>query len=98
MRSANADNAFVIKHKLLNTYVHQYRDKLCLGNQELSVTTKDPNQHITIDYDELLELQQATEEAGYNPYEQYMKNKTDLKRRKLLQVRSFYNRQMPNQN
>jgi hypothetical protein len=37
--------------------VHHYQDKLCLANQDMSITAKDANQTITIDFDELLELQ-----------------------------------------
>ncbi len=70
------DSFIALKHRLLNTYVHNYKDKLCLANIDEEVCgVKNPSGtfSLTIDFNELVKLKQATEEAGWDPYTQFMK-------------------------
>ena len=59
------------QHRLLNTYIHHYKDKLCLANDTQNPLANDFT--LTIDFSELNELKQATEQAGFDPYTHYMK-------------------------
>ncbi|CDW87736.1 UNKNOWN [Stylonychia lemnae] len=78
-----------VEKRLLNTYVHNYKDKLCLTNEEttqnkglrnsVSKKRKDEDFSLAVDFNELKQLKQATEEAGFDPYTQYLKIKRDLK-------------------
>ncbi|TNV80653.1 hypothetical protein FGO68_gene10165 [Halteria grandinella] len=68
------------KHRLLNSYVQLYRERLSLANtkadfQSSLTSAQAPVTQctITIDFDELHRLTHATEEAGFDPYSQYVK-------------------------
>lgn len=80
--------------------MHNYKDKLCLTNiDEEACGVKNPSGtfSLTIDFNELYKLKQATEEAGWDPYSQYMKMRKQQKRSKKSQVHSSFHRQGDNE-
>jgi hypothetical protein len=84
-RLGSLNSHLALKHRLLNTYVHGYKDKLSLNNVDeegfggKKVAKPDAGCTLTIDFNELAMLKQATEEAGFDPYSQYMKMRRDQK-------------------
>ena len=46
-------------HRLLNSYLQQYQEKLSLSESK---------NNFAVDFDEYLLLKHATEEAGFDPY------------------------------
>lgn len=66
-----------IKHRLLNTYVHCYEEKLSLNNALDPVEQINGSFALTVDFNEMVKLKQAAEETGYDPYSTYIKQKRE---------------------
>ena len=84
-----------VKHRLLNTYVHNYKDKLCLTSED-DMISKKGGFSLTIDFNELALLKQATEEAGYDPYTFFIKMRKDQRKAKQQEVFSHFTKAKSN--
>ena len=58
------------KHRLLNSYVGMYHERLCLKRSKKESA-------LTVDFDQLKKLTHATEHAGFDPYSNYVKNREE---------------------
>jgi len=75
----NLGKLMELKHRLLNTYVHAYQEKLCLINSEMKNNefTSNGGFSLTVDYGELADLDERATKAGVDPYILFMKSKKE---------------------
>ena len=59
-----------LKHRLLNTFVHSYQEKLCLVNNEMknNAFTSAGGFSLTVDFNEFSNLEEKATKAGVDPY------------------------------
>jgi len=58
-KKLNVGSFLEMKHRLLNTYLHSYKDKLCLNQNGADDMPDDtPGISLTVDFEEFLNLRQ----------------------------------------
>ncbi len=71
----NVTSYLALKHRLLNTYVHSYQQKLCLNNDKNVDPEEIAGHSLTVDFNEMLYLRNQSQEMGYDPYTQFIKQR-----------------------